>query len=105
MDIFYYIYRVMIDKHLNTKTMTAVQEMNLIENLMVMFMAKNIQEADYQPDTLWEMVCDDFGLEYDDEGFGSMFDNIWEELYIKNDILSLGFNQVFELAKQLKNNS
>ena len=95
----------MIETHLKLKTMTAVQEMNLIENLMVMFMAKNIQEADYQPNTLWEMVCDDFGLEYDDEEFGSMFDNIWEELYIKTDILSLGFNKVFELAKQLKNNS
>ena len=83
--------------------MTAKQQMNLIENLMVMFMAKNIKSADYQPDTLWKMVCDDFGIERDDEEFGSMFDTIWEELYIKTDILSLGFNKVYELAKQLTN--
>jgi hypothetical protein len=82
---------------------TAKQQMNLIENLMVMVMAKKIKSADYQPDTLWKMVCDDFGLEYDDEEFGSMFDTIWEELYIKTDILSLGFNKVYELAKQLTN--
>jgi hypothetical protein len=83
--------------------MTAKQQMNLIENLMVMFMAKNIKSADYQPDTLWKMVCDDFGIEHDDEQFGSMFDTIWEELYIKTDILSLGFDKVYELVKQLRN--
>ena len=75
-------------------------EKNKIEfsNKMMLYMADNIKSADYQPDTLWEMVCDTFNINYESEDFGSMFDDIWENNYIKTDILLLGSDEIIKLA-------
>jgi len=66
-------------------------------NAMMLYMADNIKSANYQPDTLWEMVCDTFNINYENEDFGSMFDDIWENNYIKTDILSLGSEKILKI--------
>jgi len=66
-------------------------------NLMFLFMADNIKSANYKPNTLWEMVCDSFEIDYENEELGEIFDTIWENNYIKNDILSLGAQQIVDI--------
>lgn len=67
-------------------------EKNTIQfsNAMMLYMADNIKVANYNPNTLWEMVCKTFKIDSENEDFGSIFDDIWENNYIKTDILSLG---------------
>jgi hypothetical protein len=77
----------------------------LFENAMVLAMADNIKVANYDPNKLWEIMCDMFNIDCNNEDLGSMFDGIWENLYIKTDILSLGAEGVTKMAvKLIKNN-
>jgi hypothetical protein len=70
-------------------------------NAMMLFMADNIKSANYQPNTLWKMVCDTFNIDSNNEDFAGMFDEIWENNYIKTDILSLGSEKIIQLYNQL----
>ena len=76
----------------------------LFENAMVLAMADHIKVANYDPNKLWEIVCDMFNIDYNNEDFGNMFDGIWENLYIKTDILSLGAEKVSKIAVELLKN-
>jgi hypothetical protein len=67
-------------------------------NAIMLYMADNIKLADHQPDTLWEMVCDAFNIDYENEDLGNIFDKIWENYYIKTDILLLGSDEIIKLA-------
>lgn len=71
----------------------------LFSNAMMLYMADNIKSANYNPNTLWKMVCDTFKIDYKNEEFGNMFDVIWENNYIKSDILSLGSENILKLIK------
>jgi hypothetical protein len=75
------------------------KEQILFSNAIMLYMADNIKSANHQPNTLWEMVCDTFNIDYEDEDFGNMFDEIWENNYIKTDILSLGSENILKLIK------
>lgn len=74
------------------------------ENAMVLAMADQIKVANYDPNKLWEIVCNMFSIDYDNEELGNMFDGIWENFYIKTDILSLGAEKVSEMAVELLKN-
>ena len=71
----------------------------LFSNAMMLYMADNIKSAKSNPSTLWNMVCHTFGIDTENEEFGKMFDDIWENNYIKTDILSLGSDKILELSK------
>jgi hypothetical protein len=92
-----YISRVIRDKHKNKNKMT--KEEILFSNAIMLYMADNIKSANHEPNTLWEMVCDTFNIDYENEDFGNMFDEIWENNYIKTDILSLGSENILKLIK------
>ena len=66
-------------------------------NAMMLYMADNIKVANYAPNKLWEMVCDTFNIDSNSEDFGSIFDEIWENNYIKYDILSLGAKEILRI--------
>ena len=78
--------------------MTSLENKIQFSNAMMLYMADNIKSANYQPNTLWEMVCDDFNIDYENEDFGNMFDEIWENNYIKTDILLLGSEKILKLS-------
>lgn len=75
----------------------------IVSNAMLLFMADNIKSAKYDPDTLWGMVCNTFDVNPLNEVFGSIFDEIWENNYIKFDILSLGSKKIIEIYNGNKN--
>jgi hypothetical protein len=76
----------------------------LFSNAMMLYMADNIKSAKSNPSTLWNMVCHTFGIDTENEEFGKMFDEIWENNYIKTDILSLGSDKILELSKNKMKN-
>ena len=88
-----YIYPVMIDKQV-------MKNKILFSNAMMLYMADNIKSAKYNPNTLWNMVCMTFRIDPENEDFGKMFDEIWENNYIKTDILSLGSEKILELIQK-----
>jgi len=77
------------------------KEQILFSNAIMLYMADNIKSANYNPQTLWGMVCMTFRIDAENEEFGNMFDEIWENNYIKTDILSLGSDKILELSKSL----
>ena len=66
-------------------------------NAMMLYMADNIKLAKCDPNILWKMVCKTFKIDAENEDFGSMFDEIWENNYIKTDILSLGSANILKI--------
>jgi len=76
------------------------KEEMIFRNAMMLYMADNIKSANHEPNTLWEMVCDTFNIDYENEDFGDMFDDIWENYYIKTDILTLGAENILKLSNQ-----
>jgi hypothetical protein len=76
------------------------KEEMIFRNAMMLYMADHIKSANHEPNTLWEMVCDTFNIDYENEDFGDMFDDIWENYYIKTDILTLGAENILKLSNQ-----
>jgi hypothetical protein len=76
------------------------KEEMIFRNAMMLYMADNIKSANYNPQSLWGMVCMTFRIDPENEDFGDMFDDIWENYYIKTDILTLGAENILKLSNQ-----
>ena len=76
------------------------KEEMIFRNAMMLYMADNIKSANYNPQSLWGMVCMTFHIDPENEDFGDMFDDIWENYYIKTDILTLGAENILKLSNQ-----